>query len=88
MVREMEDRLKRGEPMIPRKNSAPKTAKRHSFCQKFKKNPYKFYSETPKVNYISYELNINKNTEIMSNFLSLFRQPKKTSKYVTCTEHS
>lgn len=67
MVREMEERLKRGEPIIKRKSPAPKTAKRNSFCHKFKRNPYKFYSENPCVNHITYELNIKKDSELMSN---------------------
>lgn len=74
MVHEIEEKLKRGEPLVIRRSPTPKFRKRDSFCKKFKQNPIKFYSEAPKVEHLTYELKLNKNSELISNLLHKQRE--------------
>jgi len=74
LVREMEEKKKRGEHHRTIKSPLQKKAKKSSFCKKFKSNPLKFYSEVPIIQAFSYELQVTKDNEIIRN---LAKEKKK-----------
>jgi len=85
LLKEMEERVKRGEFARLVKPSPEKRQKKVALCRKFKKNPVRFYTETPVVESFCYSLKIDKRSSIIENMNRQIKKEKKISQKFSST---